>query len=114
MRWKAFFYLDKIEKSESCQDVQNTKPDQKYGFRSRRYPKQIKDLIEFKKDLFGLFNKIQFRQVRDTFQSKMKADIKKVNSSPNIFAFADKTSNVYEIFKGNYEKTSHVQHHENM
>lgn len=104
MRWKAHFYLDSLEKGEASQIEKDNDQEEYYGFKSRRYPKQIKELVEFEKDLFGLVNKIQFRTVRDTFQNKLKSDIDKINRSQNIFAFADKTCNIYEMPKEQYEK----------
>ena len=50
MRWKAHFYLDSLEKGEASQIEQDNDREEYYGFKSRRYPKQIKELVEFEKD----------------------------------------------------------------
>ena len=47
---------------------------------------------------------IEFKPVRDQFQNKLKSDIEKVKRSNNVFVFADKTSNIYELSKDTYNK----------
>ena len=47
---------------------------------------------------------MEFRRVKDDFQEKLRADIRKINSSPNVFVFADKTSNLYEMKPDEYKK----------
>ena len=59
---------------------------------------------EFEDDLVQLISKITFRDVNDPFLDKVDEDIKKVNSSENIFVFADKTTNIYETSPENYNK----------
>ena len=44
-----------------------------------------------------MIKSLKFRNVQDNFQSKMKHDISKIKSSPNVFVFADKTTNLYEV-----------------
>ena len=38
------------------------------------------------------------------FQKRLSKDIKKINSSPNLFVKADKTNNIYEVDKKTYQK----------
>ena len=64
----------------------------------------IKEMKEFEDDLVQLISKITFRDVNDPFLDKVDEDIKKVNSSENIFVFADKTTNIYETSPENYNK----------
>ena len=71
---------------------------------SREHPGSCKELESFEKELIGLINKIEFKTVRDQFQSKLKSDISKVKCSKNLFVFADKTSNIYELSKDSYDK----------
>ena len=44
-----------------------------------------------------MIKSLKFRNVQNDFQSKMKHDISKIKSSRNVFVFADKTANLYEI-----------------
>ena len=64
----------------------------------------------FEKDLLDRIKSLKFRNVQDDFQTKMKHNISKIKSSPNVFVFADKATNLYEIphndYKQLYMKTS--------
>ena len=51
----------------------------------------------FEKDLLDMFKSLKFRNVQDNFQTKMKHDILKIKLSANVFVFADKAANLYEI-----------------
>ena len=35
---------------------------------------------------------LKFRHVKDSFQSELSEEIRKIKSSPNVFAFTDKTN----------------------
>ena len=54
-----------------------------------------------------MIKSLKFRNVQDDFQSKMKHDISKIKSSPNVFVFADKTTNLYEIRPNDYKRLLH-------
>ena len=51
----------------------------------------------FEKAFLDIIPNIKFWSVKDTFQKKLKEDIPKIKQSPNVFVFADKTSNTYEM-----------------
>lgn len=55
MRWKAHFF----EKGENSNDKQ-----QKYGFKSRKCPPQIKDMESFESDLVEMTQNIKFRKTK--------------------------------------------------
>ena len=40
---------------------------------------------------------IEFKSVRNSFESTLREDLNKINSSWNWLAFADKTTNLYEM-----------------
>lgn len=97
MRWKAQFFLDETWKNTHIES--NT-----YGFKTRNYPKQCTELEEFEKDLLNMVKLIQFKNSTDAFQTKIKSDIATIKESPNVFIFADKTNNVYEMTPTDHEK----------
>ena len=70
----------------------------------KNQPGQCKELNEFENDLLNIMKTVKFRKVNDSFQSKLKVDINKINDSPNVLVFADKTSNVYEMKPDEYKK----------
>ena len=96
MRWKAHFFLNPDASSDS--DSNN------YGFKSRACPPRMKEMDSFECDLFSIVNNITFRRVNDPFQAELKRDIEKIKASDNVFLFADKTTNLYEISPAEHKK----------
>ena len=78
--------------------------EKNYGFISRHYPITCNELQNFEKDLLNITKSIKFRNVRDEFQEKLKADILNIKSSPNVLVFADKTTNIYSMSPEDHEK----------
>ena len=87
MRWKANFFL----KGSTTQNQSNL-----FGLSSNKSPPSIPLLKPFEDDLIKLIENVKFRRPKDQFQTSLANDLKKINSSPNIFIFADKTRNIYE------------------
>ena len=54
-----------------------------------------------------MISNIEFINVRNEFQDKLKQDLENIQSSKNILAFADKSTNLYELSKESYEKLLH-------
>ena len=75
-----------------------------YGFKTRNYPPQSKELQNFEKDLLDTIKLIKFRIAKDNFQRKLKEDISNVKSSPDVYAFADNTTNIYKLPPQDYKK----------
>ena len=75
-----------------------------YGFRSNKCPPAVEELAEFELDLMKMINSIEFRSVRNNFLSKLKNDIKTINSTQEILVNADKSSNIYKLSKDDYNK----------
>ena len=96
MRWKPHLFLSK----------ENQQPEtlKTYGFKSRNHPPQITLLDEFEKDLYDIVTSIKYRNVNNSLQEKLKSDISKIRSSANMFIFADKTNNIYEMKPQVHEK----------
>ena len=95
MRWKAHFFIN----GDSTETKKET-----YGFKSKQYPSQIKELDMFEKDLFELIKSVKFRNSNDEFHNEMKDDINKIKPSSNVFIPADKTTNTYELTPKEYKK----------
>ena len=60
-------------------------------------------LEEFEKDLYGIVTSIKYRSVSNNFQKRLKSDITKIKSSANMFIFADKSNNIYEMKPQDHE-----------
>ena len=96
MRWKVHFFLLK----------ENQLPEtlKTYGFKSSNHPPQITLFDEFKKDLYGTVTSIKCHNVNNNFQEKLELDISKIRSLANMFIFADKTNNIYEMKPQDHKK----------
>ena len=75
-----------------------------FGLPSTKTSPAILEMKPFEDDLFNLIKNIKFRNARNAFQESLTNDLKKINSSPNIFVFADKTRNIYETPLDTYDK----------
>ena len=95
MRWKAHFFLNP---DTTANDKNN------YGFKSRGCPPRLKEMDAFEDDLFNVVNNITFRNITDKFQTTLKKDINKIKDSENVFIFADKTTNLYEMSPTQHKK----------
>ena len=99
MRWKAIHFNKNDSKDNKIED--NT---EWYGLKSPYSPRQVKELIPLENDLVELIRNIKFRKIRNTFQEKIKEDIKFIKDSHKTVTFVDKTSNTYRLTKEQHDK----------
>ena len=71
------------------------KQQQKSYWRLQRSPPQVKDLIQFEDDLVRIVKELKFRKVKNNFQTKLREDMKQVQTSKKTLTPTDKTSNMY-------------------
>ena len=100
MEWKAFFF----ERDNEEEQNEKEEPSNKFGFKSRKCPPQNQDMEKFEDNLLGMIKNIKFRIVNDEFQRTLRKDIRIVNNSPKAFISTDKTANMYELDKVQYDK----------
>ena len=98
MQWKAHFYIKKDKSNIAYTN---------YVFKTRNYPPQCKELQNFEKDLLDTIKLIKFWIVKNSFQRKLNEDILNIKSSPDVYAFADKTDNIYKLSPQDYRKLLH-------
>ena len=65
-RWKAIYFNSKTYDNSS----------EKYGLKTLKYPKQVKEPVPFKNDLIDMLKVIKFRKVKNQLLTKLKTDIK--------------------------------------
>ena len=66
------------------QTIVTTKHDnssERYGLKTLKCPKQVKDLVPFENDLIEMLKVIKFQKVKNQFLPKLKKDIKTVKQS---------------------------------
>lgn len=101
MRWKALFFMkdnddSRRENTETTQDVAED-DNCNFGFKSRKCPPQIKELIPFEDDMLQMIENLRFRNTSNQFQDKLREDIKNIKRSGKLLIPADKTRNLYEM-----------------
>ena len=95
MRWKAYHFLNKTESTAN----------ESYGFKSRKSPPQINELIPFEDDMINLIQNIKFNDTKCSFQRKLNIDIKnKIKRPDTLLIPADKTTNFYAMNLSSYDK----------
>ena len=75
-----------------------------YGLRSNISPPQNPALTSFENDIYDIVKNIEFRNVRNNFQGKLKEDINRISFSKNLFVFADKSTNLYKMSDADYNR----------
>ena len=70
MRWKAIYF-----------SKTNDYSSERYGLKTLKCPKQVKELVPFENDLIDLLKSIKFRKVKNQFLTKLKNGIKTVKQS---------------------------------
>ena len=71
MRWKAIY----------CNNKANYNSSERYGLKTLKCPKQVKELVPFENDLIDMLKVIKFRKVKNQFLRKLKNEIKTVKQS---------------------------------
>ena len=95
LRWKTTFFLKK-QKDDLRKDT--------FGFKTVRNAPQYDELLSFEQDLTYLAANLEFKETKTKFQKRLANDIRKIQTSKNVFVKADKSSNYYEIDKNTYKK----------
>ena len=103
MRGKVFFF----ERDNEEEQNEKEEPSNKFGFKSGKCPPQNQDMEKFEEDLLGMIKNIKFRKANDEFQRTLRKDIRTINNSPKAFISADKTANMHELDKVQYDKLLH-------
>ena len=51
-----------------------------------------------------MIKNVEFRNTNNTFQEKLRNDIKELSQENKVFVSADKSTNIYKMDKESYEK----------
>ena len=83
-RWKCLEFPGKL----------NSNNVESYGFKSVKCPPAIPEMTDFENDLQQMIKNVEFRQLSNSFQEKLKNDIEHIKKSSKIFVFPDKSRNI--------------------
>lgn len=88
MRWKAHFFLNP-----------DTTPRSKetYGFKSTKNPPPIDELKDFEDDMLKMIQSVKFKNINNSFLTKLKEDTDSIKTDPRLLIPADKTTNFYKL-----------------
>ena len=95
VRWATHFHLKK---------TQNGPQKETYGFKTLRNAPQSNELLNFETDLNYMIANLKFQKNVPKFQKALANDVRRIQTSKNVFVKADKTSNFYEMSKEEYNK----------
>ena len=94
MRGKCLEFLGKLNRN----NVESP------GFKSVKCPTAIKKMTDFEDELQQMINSVEVREICYSFQGKLKNDIEHIKKSNKIFAWADKSRNIYKVEQEEYKK----------
>ena len=94
LRWKAIYFNSKTNDNSS----------ERYGLKTLKCPKQLKELGPSENDLMDMLKVIKFYKVKNQFLTKLKNDNKTVKESKKTLAYANKTLNMYRLSKEEHEQ----------
>ena len=97
LRWKAYFF-------DSDGSQEDPVPAESFGFRSNKTPPYNNHLALFEKDMYELIRTVEFRKVNNQFLRRLRSDVREIKSSSDLLVPADKTTNLYEMTKTDYNK----------
>ena len=98
LRWRAFFHLNPAAKNNTTET---------FGFRSTKPAPHIHELTDFEKKIIDLIHNIKFKPYSNSFQTKLKTDIKQTKTCTNLLVKADKTTNYYKLKPDQYTSLTH-------
>ena len=99
LRWKAFWFG-----KPNINDNEDEEVNCNYGFKSTKTPPNNIHLKAFEDELYEMIRNIEFTTSRDPFQSQLHRDVKNIRLSDKVLVFADKSTNLYELGKEEYNK----------
>ena len=114
MRWRAFFYEQKLCKktnyvADNSDAHLNTSKlstiSKSLPFPTKKSAPICVKLIPFESELIDLINKVELKHVKtNNFQCNLRNKINSIKKSNKLVIFADKTNNLYKISPKNYNK----------
>ena len=73
----------------------NLNSKETYGFKSRNCLPIVEEVANFEHDHTMMIKNIQFKNIKNNFQTKLKNDISDIQKCEKVCIPADKSSNIY-------------------
>ena len=97
IRWKALEFLGNLESTEK----------ETYGFKSRNCSPIVEEVANFEHDVMMMIKNIQFKNINNDFQTKLRNDISDIQKCEKVLIPADKSRNIYKMETADYKKLLH-------
>ena len=97
IRWKALEFSGNLESTEK----------ETYGFKSKNWPPIVEEVANFEHDLMMMIKNIQFKNINNDFQTKLRNDISDIQKSEKVLMPADKSRNIYKVERADCKKLLH-------
>ena len=81
MRWKALQFPRKLDNTGQ----------ENYEFKTRKCLPCVEELIDFENDMMYMVKNIEFRNVKNEFQTKPSSNIKRMKDNDNFLIPGDKS-----------------------
>ena len=104
LRWKAFFFEKEREEESSSDNSSEDEQRNTFGFKTPLTPPKSHLLNAFENDMYDIIKKVDFDPRLNDFQQKLKRDCRDINASQKLLIPADKSTNLYELDKEQYNK----------
>ena len=75
-----------------------------FGIKSIKCPPTVSELSDFESELTLMVNNMEFRNIKNDFQRKLKNDINEIKTCDKILVSANKSINLYKLERDQYEK----------
>ena len=70
-----------------------------YGFKSLKCPPPVNKMKNFENELLLMIKNIEFKNVKNEFQERLKEGINEIKVSEKIFVVPDKSKYIYKMEK---------------
>ena len=94
MRWKVLEFPRKLDGNKK----------NRYGFKSLKCPPPVNEMKNLENELLLMVRNIEFKNVKNEFQEKVKEDINETKTSDKMCVAADKSRHIYKMKKQQYTK----------
>lgn len=100
LTWNLYHFIEENR-------VNNNDNFKNFGFINLVTSPQNKQLNAFKNGMYDMVRNLEFTNIRNKSIDNLNKDVESRYSSKNVSVFTDKSRNLYELSRKNYQKLLH-------
>ena len=100
LTWNLYHFIEENR-------VNNNDNFKNFGFINLVTSPQNKQLNAFKNGMYDMVRHLEFTNIRNKSIDNLNKDVESRHSSKNVSVFTDKSRNLYELSRKNYQKLLH-------